>query len=533
MSASVQSSGMVAHSVEPDAFLVTLDHARIARLYLFSVSAAFFLGGLCALAMRLALWTGGTSERLVSGETYNALFTLHGAVMVFLCVIPAVPGVLGNLVLPLKIGARNVAFPRLNLASLYSLWVGGALMLACIVVGSTSIRGLAFSDPPLLHGLTLAVLLTFASGTLTAANFIVTIHRARGAEARRPQQSALLWTLYWASILQVLVLPLFCVTAGLLLFMGGRVTPTSADSTVNPLLSSLFDAFSKRVPFVVLLPSIGVINEVVTVHGKRKVEGFRFLARSFIALGAFGVLYQGFRLVGEGLSALDGQLPTILKVAGYVPLSWWLASVAWVVLPKRLFAVTTPAAWALAFVAQYSFGLLTGVPLSLMSADIHLTDTYFVVAHFHYVMMGGTVTAFLAGLHHWWPKLSGRMYDDDLGIAGAALVAIGFNLTFFVQFIMGARGMPRRYYNYLDQFRDLHRFSTVGALILALGVALVFVNLFRSYRSGPIAPPNPWNAEGLEWQPVADRALDEEPVPVSEVVMVSPQPNNPYRPPGT
>jgi len=484
-------------------WLLTVDHKRIGIMYLFSVLTAFLAGGIFALLLRLKLLTG--HDNLVTAPQYNKLFTLHGAMMVFLFIIPAIPGSIANFMLPIMLGAKDVAFPKLNLMSLYVYWTGALMALVAIVFGQID-TGWTFYTPYSASGsgpvilMTLAVFILGFSSILTGLNFIVTIHKMRAPGMTWYRLPLFLWATYATSLVQVLATPVLAITLLLLAlesgFSVGIFDPKLGGDPV--LFQHFFWFYSHPAVYIMILPGMGIMSELIAVHARRKLFGYKAVAFSSIGIALIGFLVWGHHMFISGQSEIATTvfsfltflvaIPSGIKVFNWVA-TLWGGSIAF----------TTPMLYALSFLFLFTIGGLTGVYLGMLNVDIHLTDTYFVVAHFHYVMMGGTVMAFVGGLHHWWPKMTGRMYNERLGAIGCALVFIGFNMTFFTQFILGSRGMPRRYYNYLDQFQPLHAFSTYGSWVIGLGFFLTLGYLLHSLKYGAKAPRNPWGGKSLEW----------------------------------
>jgi cytochrome c oxidase subunit 1 len=485
-------------------WLTTVDHKRIAVMYLVSVLVAFALGGFFALLLRLELLT--PKRTIISAETYNQAFTLHGVVMVFLFIIPSIPGALGNFLLPIMIGAKDVAFPKLNLMSLYLYWIGALFALSAILMGGLD-TGWTFYVPyssttnTAVVNVTLGAFILGFSSILTGLNFIVTIHKLRAPGIGWFRMPLLLWGLYATSIVQILATPVLGITLLLLVFERtlhiGIFDPALGGDPV--LFQHFFWFYSHPAVYIMILPGMGIISEIIAVHSHRKIFGYKAIAFSSIAIALVGFLVWGHHMFVAGQSELASTIFSFLTFLVAIPsgvkvFNWlgtlWGGSISF----------KAPMVFALSFLFLFTIGGLTGIFLGMLSVDMYLHDTYFVVAHFHYVMMGGTVTAFIGGLHHWWPKISGRMYSEKLALLSAALYFIGFNTTFFTQFIMGSRGMPRRYYNYLDQFQPLHAFSTFGSWLLGAAFLVMLFNLLRSLKVGERAPKNPWGGLTLEWE---------------------------------
>ncbi len=485
-------------------WLCTLDHKRIGVMYLGCVLAAFLLGGSFALLVRAELWTPGPT--LIDHDTYNQAFTVHGAVMVFLVIIPGIPAALGNIVLPLMLGAKDVAFPRLNLASWY-LWVIGALCLVTSLITNAADTGWTFYTPystttttsviPALFG---AFVLGFSS-IFTGLNFITTIHKLRPPGMSWFRMPLFLWAIYATGIMQVLATPVLGITLLMLIVeraLGiGIFDPALGGDPV--LFQHFFWFYSHPAVYIMIVPAFGVVSEIFPVFSRKRIFGYKFIALSSVAIAILGFLVWGHHMFTSGQSVVASTvfsaitfliaIPTAIKVFNWISTMY-----------KGAIHLDTPMLYALAFLWVFSIGGVTGMYLSVMSTDIHLHDTYFVVAHFHYVMMGGAITALMGGLHYWWPKMSGRMYQEGAGQIGAIIVLFGLNLTFFPQFIMGSRGMPRRYYNYLEEFQGMHQLSTLGAFTMGIGFLWTAYYLFVSLRSGRKAPANPWGGGSLEWQ---------------------------------
>jgi cytochrome c oxidase subunit I len=485
-------------------WLLTLDHKRIGVMYLMCVLGAFLLGGVFALLVRTELLTPGRT--IVDHDTYNQLFTLHGAVMVFLVIIPGIPAALGNFVLPLQLGAKDVAFPRLNLASWY-LWVIGAVFMVVSLITNAADTGWTFYTPystvtttsviPALFG---AFILGFSS-IFTGMNFITSIHKLRPPGMTWFRMPLFLWALYSTAVIQVLATPVLAITLLMLI-----VERTVGIGIFDPALGGdpvmfqhFFWFYSHPAVYIMIVPAFGVVSEIFPTFSRKRIFGYKFIALSSIAIAILGFLVWGHHMFTSGQSVVAATIfsaitfliaiPTAIKVFN------WIATMY-----KGSIHLDAPMLYALFFLWVFTIGGLTGVFLGVMSVDVHLHDTYFVVAHFHYVMMGGAITAFLAGIHYWWPKITGRMYDDRLARIGCVILFVGLNLTFFPQFILGTRGMPRRYYNYLEEFQGLHQLSTVGAFTMGVAFVLVAVYLISSLKKGRIAPANPWGSNTLEWR---------------------------------
>ncbi|EAQ77693.1 MULTISPECIES: cytochrome c oxidase subunit I [Blastopirellula] len=484
-------------------WLFTLDHKRIGVMYLVGILVSFFLGGIFALILRAELFTG--TKLFLTEDQYNQMFTLHGAVMTFLFIIPSIPAALGNFVLPVMLGQKDVAFPRMNLGSFY-LWVVGAIFFLCAIIFGGLDTGWTFYTPYSVTTSTrviLALLGVFVLGfssIFTGLNFIVTINTMRPHGMTWFKMPLFLWSIYATSIIQLLATPVLGIT-GLLLIAEralhiGIFDPEMGGDPV--LFQHFFWFYSHPAVYIMILPAMGIISELIAVFSRKHIFGYRFIAYSSIAIALLGFLVWGHHMFVSGQSQLAAvvfsgltfsvSIPSAIKVFN------WLATMY-----KGSISLATPMCYALAFIFLFTIGGLTGLFLGALATDIQLHDTYFVVAHFHYVMMGGTLVAFVGGLYYWWPKMFGVMYNENAGRLFCLIVFLGFNLTFFPQFIMGARGMPRRYARYVEEFQIYHQLSTLGAFLLGIGmVGAIGVLLYSLYR-GKKAPANPWGANTLEW----------------------------------
>jgi cytochrome c oxidase subunit 1 len=505
-------------------WLATRDHKRIAILYVVSITLFFFLGGVAAALIRLELAT--PQGDLVSADTYNKLFTAHGVIMVWLFLIPSIPSVLGNFLMPLMIGARDLAFPRLNLASWYLYMAGGAIVLWSLLAGGVDTGwtfytpfSTMFSNSHVVLCL-VGVLVVGFSSILTGLNFIVTVHTMRAPGMGWFRLPLFVWANYATSLILVLATPVLAMTLVLVaierLFQVGIFDPALGG---DPLLfQHLFWFYSHPAVYIMVLPAMGVASEIIPCYARRPVFGYRFLAYAILAIGVIGFLVWGHHMFVSGQSVYAGMVFSLLSFMVAVPSAIkvfnWTAT-----LYKGRISFGAPMLYALGFVGLFTVGGLTGLFLAALALDVHLSDTYFVVAHFHYIMVGGSVMAYLGGIHFWWPKITGRMYSEAWGRVAALVIFAGFNLTFFPQYLLGYAGMPRRYHSYPEEFQMLHVLSSAGAVLLAVGYLLPLGYLGWSLRYGRKAPSNPWQATGLEWQtasPPPEHNFAQPPVVVRE-----------------
>ena len=492
----------VKHTV--GSWLLTVDHKRIAILYLISITIFFGIGGIAAGLIRLALTT--PHDMWFQSETYNKLFTLHGVIMIFFFLIPSIPAVLGNFLIPLMIGARDLAFPRLNLFSWYLYTFAGTLAVASMILGGVD-TGWTFYTPYSSMYSNSNVVLTIAaafvagfSSIATGINFIVTIHKMRAPGLTWFRLPLFCWSLYATSVVQILGTPVIAIT--LLLVVAERTLHLGIFDPANggdPLLfQHMFWFYSHPAVYIMILPSFGVISEIIAAFTRRRIFGYSFVAFSSIAIAALGFMVWGHHMFVTGQSMYSSMVFSIISFLVAVPSAIkvfnWTATIY-----KGEVTFTAPFLYALGFIGLFTVGGLTGLFLAALAVDVHLNQTYFVVAHFHYVMVGGATLAYLGGIHYWWPKMTGRMYPEGWARLAAGLTFIGFNLTFFPQFIAGYMGMPRRYHYYAPEYQVWHVLSTAGASVLGVGYLIPLIYLIWSLKYGEIAGPNPWDAKGLEW----------------------------------
>src|SRR5512145_2104709 len=482
---------------------LTLDHKRIGVMYLYTTLLFFLLGGVFALLMRVKLMFPG--QQIFSNQAYNVMFTLHGSMMIFLFIIPAIPSGLGNFFIPLHIGARDVAFPRLNLMS-YWLFVAGIVVILASLVRPMD-TGWTFYTPYSAKTAADVTLLSFGiflvgmSSILTGLNFIVTIHKLRAPGMTWHRLPLFIWGMYATSIIQVVATPVVGITFLLLamerLFGVGFFDPAKGG---DPLLfQHFFWFYSHPVVYVMILPAMGIISEVIPVFSRKPIFGYNAIAYSSLAIAFIGFLVWGHHMFTSGMSPLANTIFSFLTFFVAVPTAVkvfnWIAT-----LYRGSITFESPMLYALTFIFLFIIGGLTGPFLGALATNVQLHDTYFVVAHFHYTMMGGTVMGFFAGMHYWFPKMTGRMLDEKAARIAWLLMFIGFNVTFFTQFILGFEGMPRRWAEYPARYQGLNIVSTVGSWLLAAGILVMFWNFARGLFRGALAPANPWKALTLEWQ---------------------------------
>ena len=486
-------------------WLLTKDHKRIAIMYLMSISVMFFLGGLFAVGIRFELAT--PQGDFVSADTYNKFFTMHGVIMVFFFLIPSIPAVFGNFLIPPMIGAKDLAFPRINLISLYIYWIGGVFTLYAMIAGGVD-TGWTFYTPysatasntnviPTAIGIFIAGF----SSILTGLNFIVTIHRMRAPGMTWFRLPLFVWAHYATSLVQVLGTPVIAITIVMLAvergFGFGIFDPARGGDPV--LFQHLFWFYSHPAVYIMILPALGVTSELVSTFSRKSIFGYSFVAFSSLAIAVFGFIVWAHHMFVSGISTYAAMVFSFLSFSVAIPSAVkvfnWSAT-----LYKGAISFETPMLYAYGFLGLFAIGGLTGLFLATLGLDVHMHDTYFVVAHFHYIMVGGAIMGFMGGLHFWWPKMTGRMYSEFFSRVSAIMVFVGFNITFFPQFVVGYLGMPRRYHSYPDEMQVLNVMSSAGATVLGLGYVLPVIYFLWSLKYGQVAGPNPWGATGLEWQ---------------------------------
>jgi len=505
-------------------WLLTRDHKRIAVLYMISVTLFFVVGGIAATLMRLELAT--PKADLMQPDQYNRLFTIHGIMMVFFFLIPSIPAVLGNFLIPLMVGAKDLAFPRINLLSWYLFAIGGLFTFCALLFGGVDTGWTFYTPFSTVYSntnVTLAVAGIFINGfssILTGLNIIVTVHTMRAPGLTWFRLPLFVWSLYATSLIMILGTPVVAITLLLLIiervFGIGIFNPALGGDPV--LFQHMFWFYSHPAVYIMVLPAMGVVSEIVACFSHKKPFGYAFIAFASFAIAILGFLVWAHHMFVAGMSVYAGLVFSFLSFFVAIPSAIkvfnWTAT-----LYKGSVDLKTPMLYALGFIGLFTLGGLTGLFVATLCIDVHVHDTYFVVAHFHYIMVGGTVMAYLGGIHFWWPKMTGRMYPEWLGRISAVIVFLGFNLTFFPQFLLGYMGMPRRYASYPDEFQVLNVMSSAGASILAVGYALPLTYLIWSLRWGKPAPSNPYGAAGLEWtttSPPPTENFDEPPVVTDE-----------------
>ncbi len=484
-------------------WLTTLDHKRIGIMYFITVMIFFLIGGIFALGIRLELFKVG--QTIVSADTYNRMMTFHGAIMVFMVIIPGIPAFIGNFVLPLHIGAKDVAFPRLNLLSWYCLIVGAGIAFFSLIYHGVD-TGWTFYTPYSIKtqgGVILMVLGAFVMGfssILTGLNFTVTVHKLRAPGMTMGKMPLFVWALYSTAIIQVLATPVLAITLLLLVMertLGiGFFDPKLGGDPV--LFQHFFWFYSHPAVYIMILPAMGVISELIAAFSHKTIFGYRAIAFSSLGIAAVSFFVWGHHLFVAGQSEFAGILFSFITMLVGVPtaikLFNWIATMY-----KGQIQLQSPMLYAIGFMFLFTIGGLTGIILAVTAIDVHFHDTYFVVAHFHYVMVGGTLMAIMGGIYYWFPKMFGKMYSESMARLSFLFIFLGFNVTFFPQFILGAMGMPRRYFDYLPQYESLNQISTVGSWMIGTGFLIGFGVIVHGLLKGEKAPDNPWGATTLEW----------------------------------
>ncbi len=510
-------------------WLTTLDHKRIGILYFVSVMFFFLIGGIAALLLRGELFAYNVANSagevvgqvLKTGDVYNQVLTYHGAIMVFMVIIPGIPAILGNIFLPLQIGAKDVAFPRLNLLSWYCLMLGAAIAVATMFLGRVD-TGWTFYTPYSIRSgtnVTMMVVAAFIMGMssiLTGLNFIVTVHKLRAPGMTMWRIPLFVWALYSTAIIQVLATPILAITLLLIAmertFGVGIFDPKLGGDPV--LFQHFFWFYSHPAVYIMILPAMGVISELMTTFSKKTIFGYTAIAYSSLGIAAVSFFVWGHHMFVSGQSEIAGVLFSFITMLVGVPTAIkmfnWIATMY-----KGSIEFRSPMLYALGFLFLFAIGGVTGIMLAVLPVDVHFHDTYFVVAHFHYVMVGGTLMAIMGGFFYWYPKMFGKMYNEFWARMSWVFIFIGFNVTFFPQFILGAMGMPRRYFDYIPAYESLNRMSTVGSWLIAVGFLIGLFVIIQGLISGEKAPRNPWGGKTLEWEtesPPVVHNFDKEPI---------------------
>jgi len=486
-------------------WLLTGDHKRIAMLYLLSVSFFFLLGGLAAGLVRFELT--GPKGQILSSEAYNRVFSAHGIIMVFLFLIPAIPAILGNFILPLMIGARDLAFPRLNLVSWYVYMAGGTCIMLSLFSGGVDTGWTFYTPYSSIYAsgnvalCLVGVFLGGFSSIFTGLNFIATVHKMRAPGMTWFRLPLFVWAMYATSVIIMLGTPVVAVTLLMVVVertLGfGLFSPELGGDPV--LFQHMFWFYSHPAVYIMMLPALGITNEIIAANCKKRIFGYEFVAMSSMAIAAFGFVVWGHHMFATAQSMYSSMVFSVISFLVAVPSAIkvfnWIATIY-----KGSVELSSHMLFALGFIGLFVIGGMTGLFLSALATDIHLTATYFVVAHFHYVMVGGALMGFMGGLHYWWPKMTGRLYPEFPAKLSAITTFVGFNMTFFPQFIVGYMGMPRRYHFYAPEYQIWHIMSSAGATVLGVGFAVPVFYLIWSFLRGPKAVANPWGAVGLEWE---------------------------------
>jgi cytochrome c oxidase subunit 1 len=484
-------------------WLTTIDHKRIGIMYLVSVLIAFLLGGIFAMAIRLELLT--PDPTIMGANTYNRMFTLHGVVMIFLFMIPAIPGVFGNFFLPLMLGAKDVAFPKLNLLSLYLYWTGAAIALAGMIMGGTD-TGWTFyapystTTPMTLFPVLFGVFILGFSSIVTGLNFIVTIHTLRAPGITWMRLPLFIWSIYATSIIQVLATPVIGLTVMLVGIekVGGFGLFDATKGGDPVLFQHMFWFYSHPAVYIMLLPSMGVVSEAIPAFSRKNVFGYKMIAYSSLGIAFVGFFAWGHHMFVSGQSTFENGAFAVISM--FVGVFTAIKVFNWVgTLYRGAIAVKTPLIYICGFLFFIVFGGMTGIAVATVSLDVHWHDTYFVIAHFHFIMVGAVIMAFLIAIHYWFPKMFGKTYHEGWGMLAAGFIVLGFNATFIPQFLLGNAGMPRRYYMYPERFQALNVASTAGSSLLAIGFVIILIYLIFALVRGQRAVDNPWKSKGYEW----------------------------------
>lgn len=486
-------------------WITSTDHKRIGLVYLYCIGGFFLVGALLGLLLKIELFEPG--QTILDPHWYNVTFTVHGIVMIFLVIIPGLAASFGNILLPIMIGAKDVAFPKLNLMSLWIYFIGALLALYSLFAGGTPPEsGWTFYAPystdtnSNIVMATLAAFILGFSSILTGLNFIVTMHRLRAPGMGWFRMPIFPWALYATSWIQVLATPVVGITLIMLIaertLQVGFFNPALGGDPI--LYEHLFWIYSHPAVYIMILPAMGVITEIIPTFAQKRVFGYKAIVLSSIAIAAVGYLVWGHHMYTSGMSdtarwffsllTFIVALPSAIKVFNWVSTMY-----------KGSISMKTPMVFALFFIFLFMVGGLTGLILGSLATDIHVHDTAFVVAHFHYVMFGGVGFALFAAMYYWFPKIYGKMFNEKWGTIGAIVMFVGFNVLYFPMFIMGMQGLPRRYFDYLPEFEMGQKISTFGAIVLLIGIGIIITNLYKGTKKGKKAEINPWNSVSLEW----------------------------------
>jgi cytochrome c oxidase subunit 1 len=486
------------------AWLTTTDHKRIGLLYLFVVLFWFSIAVVLGVLLRIELSSIG--ETVMEAQTYNAAFTLHGVIMVFLFAIPAMPAIFGNFLLPIHIGASDVFFPKLNLFSWYLYVTGGILAIVSLFIKGPPDTGWTFYVPFSVStetGVSVTVFAVFILGMssmLTGLNFITTVHRMRAKQMGWLQIPLFTWSIYATAWVQLLATPIVAITLVVValerIFGVGLFDPEKGG---DPLLyQHLFWMYSHPAVYIMVLPGMGIISEIIPVFSRKSIFGYKAIVASSMAIAIAGSLVWAHHMFTSGMSDVAvfvfSFLTFIVAVPSGIKVFSWVSTMY-----KGSVQMTPPLLFALCFIYLFSIGGLTGLVLGAAGTDVHVHDTHFVVAHFHFVMFGGAGFAFFGGLHFWWPKMFGRMYNFKRAYVAAIGLTLGFMIHYMPMFVLGMQGMPRRYYDYLPQFEAGNFIASFGAYLMFGAIALMFYNLLVSLKKGDRAPADPWGGTTLEW----------------------------------
>jgi cytochrome c oxidase subunit 1 len=499
-------------------WLLTLDHKRISLMYFASVLLFFLVGGIFAMAIRLELLTPGPT--IMGANTYNRVFTLHGVVMIFLFMIPAIPGVFGNFLLPLMLGAKDVAFPKLNLLSLYLYWTGAILAVAGMVMGGTDTGWTLYAPystttPMTVFPVVLGIFVLGFSSIVTGLNFIVTIHTLRAPGMTWMRMQLFVWAIYATSIIQVLATPVIGLTVMLVGIekIGGFGLFDATKGGDPVLFQHFFWFYSHPAVYIMVLPSMGVVSDAIAAFARKNVFGYKMIAYSSLGIAFVGFFAWGHHMFVSGQSPFDNGAFAVISM--FVGVFTAIKVFNWVgTLYRGAIMVSAPFIYICGFLFFIVFGGMTGIAVATVSLDVHWHDTYFVVAHFHFIMVGAVIMGFLIAIHYWFPKMFGRKYHEGWAMVAASFIVLGFIATFIPQFLAGNAGMPRRYYMYPERFEALNVASTAGSSLLAFGFIIVAIYLIYAMLRGEIAGDNPWNSRGVEWMTTSPPDKHNFPTPI-------------------